>query len=199
MALDFKVYPHFINSSGKTRIHRRQNTERRTSMEYIHKITSPVGVLTVSSDGQNISGLWIEGQKYFAKTLGKDVLEQNLPVFENVRKWLDIYFSGKEPDFMPLLMPKGSVFQKSIWNNLCKIPYGKTTTYGELSEQFELENKGKHTSARAVGGAVGHNPISILIPCHRVIGKNSNLTGYAGGITTKIKLLKLEGITIEKC
>jgi methylated-DNA-[protein]-cysteine S-methyltransferase len=94
---------------------------------------------------------------------------------------------------MPPLMPKGSLFQKSIWNNLCKIPYGQTTTYGELARQFELENKGKHTSARAAGGAVGHNPISILIPCHRVIGKNGNLTGYAGGIDVKIKLLQLEG------
>jgi methylated-DNA-[protein]-cysteine S-methyltransferase len=171
--------------------------KRGKSMEYIHKIKSPVGILTVSSDGQNISGLWIEGQKYFAKTLGKDVLERNLSVFENVQEWIDIYFSGKEPDFMPPLLPNGSPFQKSIWNNLCKIPYGQTTTYGELAKQFELENKGKHTSARAIGSAVGHNPISILIPCHRVIGKNRNLTGYAGGIVKKEMLLKLEGISIE--
>jgi methylated-DNA-[protein]-cysteine S-methyltransferase len=167
-------------------------------MEYINKIKSPIGILTVSSDGQNISGLWIEGQKYFAKTLEKDVLEQDLPIFENIRKWLNIYFSGKEPGFMPPLMPKGSLFQKLIWNYLCKIPYGQTIAYGELAEQFALENKGKHTSARAVGGAVGNNPISILIPCHRVIGKNGNLTGYAGGIVTKIKLLKLEDINVEK-
>jgi methylated-DNA-[protein]-cysteine S-methyltransferase len=167
-------------------------------MEYIRKIKSPVGALTISSDGKNICGLWIEGQKYFAKTLEKNVLEQNLPIFENVQKWLDIYFSGKEPGFMPPLMPKGSPFQKSIWNNLCKIPYGKTTTYGDLAKQFELENKGEHTSARAVGGAVGHNPISILIPCHRVIGRNGNPTGYAGGIDKKIKLLNLEGVTALK-
>jgi methylated-DNA-[protein]-cysteine S-methyltransferase len=165
-------------------------------MEYIHKIKSPLGTLMVSSDGQNISGLWIEGQKYFAKTLDKDFLEKNLPVFENVQKWLAVYFLGKEPDFMPPLMPKGSPFQKAIWNSLCTIPYGQTTTYGELAKQFELENK-KHTSARAVGGAVGHNPISILIPCHRVIGRNAHLTGYAGGIAKKIKLLKLEGIIVK--
>ncbi|MDR1446118.1 MAG: methylated-DNA--[protein]-cysteine S-methyltransferase [Treponema sp.] len=167
-------------------------------MEYIQKIRSPVGVLTVSSDGENICGLWIEGQKYFAKTLEKDVLEQNLPIFEKIRKWLDIYFSGEEPDFMPHLMPKGSPFQKSVWINLSKIPYGKTTSYGELAKQFESDNKGRSGSARAIGGAVGHNPISILIPCHRVIGKNGNLTGYAGGIAVKIKLLELEGITITK-
>jgi methylated-DNA-[protein]-cysteine S-methyltransferase len=162
-------------------------------MEYIHKIKSPLGQLTVSSDGQNISGLWIEGQKYFAKTLEKDVLEQNLPVFETLEKWLALYFSGGEPDFMPPLNPRGSPFQKSVWNNLCKIPYGQTTSYGELAKQFDRENKGKHTSPRAIGGAVGRNPISILIPCHRVIGKNGSLTGYAGGIAAKTMLLKLEG------
>jgi methylated-DNA-[protein]-cysteine S-methyltransferase len=166
-------------------------------MEYIHNVKSPVGILTISSDGKNISGLWIEKQKYFAKTLGKDVLEQNLPIFENVQKWLDIYFSGKEPDFMPPLMPKGSAFQTSVWNILCKIPYGQTTTYGEIAKRFELENKDAHTSARAIGTAVGRNPISILIPCHRVIGKNGDLTGYAGGIDTKFKLLQLEGVKIN--
>ena len=167
-------------------------------MEYIQKIKSPIGILTVSSDSKNISGLWIEGQKYFVKTLGKDVLKQNLPIFENVRNWLDIYFSGKEPNFIPPFMLKGSPFQESIWADLCKIPYGQTTTYGELAKQFELKNKGKHMSARAIGSAVGHNPISILIPCHRVMGKNGNPTGYAGGIATKIKLLQLEGINIDK-
>ncbi|MDR2027494.1 MAG: methylated-DNA--[protein]-cysteine S-methyltransferase [Prevotellaceae bacterium] len=161
-------------------------------MEYIYKIKSPVGILTASSDGQNVCGLWMEGQKYFARTLGNDVLEQNLPIFEDVQRWLDVYFSGREPDFMPPLMPKGSPFQKSIWDNLCKIPYGQTTTYGELAKQFDLENKGKHTSPRAVGSAVGRNPVSIIIPCHRVVGKNGSLTGYAGGIDTKIKLLRLE-------
>ncbi|MDR2785544.1 MAG: methylated-DNA--[protein]-cysteine S-methyltransferase [Treponema sp.] len=163
-------------------------------MEYIHSIKSPVGILTVSSDGNNVRGLWIEGQKYFAGTLGEDVLEQNLPIFGSVQKWLDVYFSGKEPDFMPPLMPKGSSFQTSIWDILRKIPYGQTTTYGEIAKLFGLENKGSHTSARAVGNAVGHNPISILIPCHRVIGKNGDLTGYAGGIGTKLKLLQLEGV-----
>jgi methylated-DNA-[protein]-cysteine S-methyltransferase len=173
-----------------------ENTERSIHMEYVYRIKSPVGILTVSSDGKNVCGLWIEGQKYFAKTLGKDVPEQNLPVFEDVEKWLDIYFSGKEPGFMPPLMPEGSPFQKSIWNILRKIPYGKTTSYGAIAKQLELENKGKPTSARAAGSAVGHNPVSILIPCHRVIGKNGDLTGYAGGLDIKRKLLQLEGIEI---
>jgi methylated-DNA-[protein]-cysteine S-methyltransferase len=161
-------------------------------MEYIHKIKSPVGILTVASDGTNITGLWIDGQKYFAKTLEKDVLTKNLPIFENVQKWLNIYFSGKYPEFMPPLMPKGSPFQKTIWNNLCKIPYGQTATYGKIANEFE----GKPTSARAVGNAVGHNPISILIPCHRVIGKDNKLKGYAGGLNKKIQLLKIEGVFV---
>ena len=163
-------------------------------MEYIQKIKSPVGLLTVSSGGKEISGLWIEGQKHFLKTLDKDAVEQKLPVFDDVKKWLDIYFSGKEPDFLPPLSPKGSEFQRKIWKYLCKIPYGKTVTYGGLAEKFKSQNNGKGMSARAVGGAVGRNPVSILIPCHRVIGKNNSLTGYAAGITVKTKLLQLEGI-----
>jgi methylated-DNA-[protein]-cysteine S-methyltransferase len=163
-------------------------------MEYIQKISSPIGTLIVSSDGTNITGLWIEGQKYFARTLEKDAFEKNLPIFERVREWLDIYFYGKRPDFMPPLMPKGSSFQKSIWDILCKIPYGQTTTYGVIADEYEQVNNGKPTSARAVGGAVGHNPISILIPCHRVVGKNNDLTGYAGGLHRKRELLKLEGV-----
>jgi methylated-DNA-[protein]-cysteine S-methyltransferase len=165
-------------------------------MEYLHTIKSPVGLLTVTSDGQNLCGLWIEGQKYFARTLGNDVLEQNLPVFEQVRRWLDSYFSGREPDFMPPLAPKGTPFQQLIWRRLCEIPYGKTRTYGELAARPGIKNKS--TSPRAAGGAVGRNPISILIPCHRVIGKDGGLVGYAGGINVKLKLLQLEGIDIKE-
>jgi methylated-DNA-[protein]-cysteine S-methyltransferase len=163
-------------------------------MECFCKIKSPVGMLTVSSAGETVLGLWIEGQKYFAHTLEKNAVEQNLPIFECVRTWLDCYFSGKEPDFTPPLMPKGSPFQKSIWDILCKIPYGQTASYGEIAKQYETQNKGKHTSPRAIGGAVGHNQISIIIPCHRVVGSDGSLTGYAGGIDKKIWLLQLEGI-----
>ncbi|MDR2177290.1 MAG: methylated-DNA--[protein]-cysteine S-methyltransferase [Treponema sp.] len=164
-------------------------------MEYVHTTKSPFGTITLSSDGEHLSGLWFEGQKYFARTLEKGAAEQNLPVFADVEKWLDVYFSGKEPDYMPPLMPKGSPFQQSIWDILRKIPYGQTTSYGEIARQFELEHKGSHTSARAAGGAVGRNPISILIPCHRVVGKNGDLTGYAGGFGIKAALLRMEGIT----
>jgi methylated-DNA-[protein]-cysteine S-methyltransferase len=161
-------------------------------MEYICKIKSPLGTLTISSDSYNICGLWLDKQKYFCKTLEQNAQEQDLPIFNDVRRWLDIYFSGKNPNFTLPLMPKGSVFQKSIWNNLCKIPYGHTITYGELAKNFEMTNNNQRTSARAVGNAVGHNPISILIPCHRVIAKSGNLTGYAGGLEAKLKLLELE-------
>jgi methylated-DNA-[protein]-cysteine S-methyltransferase len=163
-------------------------------MEYIYKMQSPVGALTVSSDGVNILGLWIEGQKYFSATLGGEFLERRLPIFVEVERWLEKYFLGKEPDFMPSLAPQGSAFQKTIWNILCKIPYGQTTTYSEIAKQYELQNKNKRTSARATGNAISHNPISILIPCHRVIGKNGDLTGYAGGLDIKRKFLQIEKI-----
>ena len=165
-------------------------------MEYINSIKSPVGMLTISSDGNSISGLWIEGQKYFGKNLKKENLKQNLPIFDIVKNWLNIYFSGKNPDFLPELSPIGTSFQESIWNILSRIPYGQTTTYGEIAKILENENEGKPTSARAVGNAIGHNPISILIPCHRVIGKKGELTGYAGGILKKKQLLQTEGINI---
>jgi methylated-DNA-[protein]-cysteine S-methyltransferase len=163
-------------------------------MEYSCKIKSPVGLLTVSSDGENILGLWIEGQKYFAKTLGQEAVEQDVPLFEKTRAWLDLYFSGREPDFSIPVKPRGSLFQKSIWNILCKIPYGQTTTYGDIAEQYTVQNAGKTMSARAVGGAVGKNPISIIIPCHRVLGAGGSLTGYAGGVDKKKRLLQMEGI-----
>jgi methylated-DNA-[protein]-cysteine S-methyltransferase len=163
------------------------------AMDYFCKIPSPLGTLTAASNGEAITGLWIEGQKYFALTLDKGAAEQNAPPFEQLHAWLDRYFSGKEPDFMPPLMPRGSAFQQSVWDLLRKVPYGQTTTYGTLAKQHGERSGGK-SSPRAIGGAVGHNPISILIPCHRVVGADGSLTGYAGGVDKKIWLLRLEGI-----
>jgi methylated-DNA-[protein]-cysteine S-methyltransferase len=165
-------------------------------MEYIHNIKSPVGTLTVSSDGDSIAGLWIEGQKYFAQTLGKEAIKQGVPVFKDVERWLDVYFSGRQPNFTLPLAPEGSQFQKAVWDILNRIPYGQTVSYGEVAKLYEAENGGTPTSARAVGGAVGRNPISIIIPCHRVVGKNGNLTGYAGGVSKKLQLLSLEKATM---
>ena len=119
-----------------------------------------------------------------------DIPQKNLPIFDEVKIWLKIYFSGREPNFTPKLHMIGTNFRLEVWKILMQIPYGKITTYGEIAEKL-------NSSARAVGGAVGHNPISIIIPCHRVIGTNGNLTGYAGGIYKKIKLLQLEGVQIK--
>lgn len=164
--------------------------------EYIMKYAAPVGLLTIASDGTSITGLWMEGQKYYAATLGSNAAEAQLPVFERAVEWLNGYFRGERPERGLPLAPKGSEFRKSVWQALCAIPYGEVTTYGDIAKTIALKMGKETMSAQAVGGAVGHNPISILIPCHRVVGMNGSLTGYAGGIDKKIKLLKMEGIDI---
>lgn len=161
-------------------------------MEYISHYPSPVGNILLAADETGLTGLWFEGQKYFPHHLDKEALEKELPIFEHTKKWLDIYFSGKEPDFTPPLHFEGTTFQNQVWKILCSIPYGQTMTYGEIAKQLARENNVPRMSAQAVGGAVGHNEISIIIPCHRVVGSNGSLTGYAGGIDKKIKLLQLE-------
>lgn len=173
-------------------------TARHTSetggkrMQYTGKYESPLGRIMLAADEIGITGLWFEGQKYFALYLDKENEEKELPVFEQARKWLDIYFSGKEPDFKVPLHFTGSPFQNDVWEILYQIPYGQTTTYGAIAAQL-AEKKGlARMSAQAVGGAVAHNGISIIVPCHRVVGKNGSLTGYAGGIDKKIALLKME-------
>ncbi len=166
-----------------------------TAVTYIMKYPSQLGLITVAADGDNIIGLWLEGQKYFAATLTGEPVEENIPVFEEARRWLDIYFSGAVPDFTPPLAPCGSEFRQKVWKLLLEIPCGETASYGELARRFE-QRFGRRTSARAVGGAVGHNPISVIIPCHRVVGSDGSLTGYAGGVDKKIKLLHLEGVEI---
>lgn len=163
-------------------------------MDYTYEYISPIGTLTVASDGTCVTGLWIKGQKYYANTLGIDAREQDLQIFESVRKWLDYYFSGKKPEFMLPLSPKGSPFQQLVWKLLCEIPYGEVTSYKNIAKRIEQQTDRKSMSAQAVGGAVGHNPISIIIPCHRVLGSDGSLTGYAGGIGTKKQLLQLEGV-----
>ena len=161
--------------------------------DYIAHYSSPLGSMTLASDGTALTGLWFNGQKYFADTLKEvQTLNPNLPVFDLTRQWLDIYFSGKEPTFTPPLLLQGSPFRKQVWQLLLEIPYGRTMTYGELARKLQCK------SAQAVGGAVGHNPISLIIPCHRVIGADGSLTGYAGGIERKASLLKLESYKQEK-
>ena len=162
-------------------------------MEYIAHYDSPLGGITLASDGDALIGLWFDGQKYYADALDTDHEEKELPIFEQTKKWLDIYFSGKSPDFTPPLNMKTTEFRKAVWEVMLTIPYGKTMTYGEIAEQIAKRNGIKRMSAQAVGGAVGHNSISLIIPCHRVVGTDGSLTGYAGGIQKKEKLLEMEG------
>ena len=167
-------------------------------MFFISKYKSPVGEITIASNGEMLTGLWLDGQKNFADTLLENYEEKDLPVFEQTKKWLDIYFSGKAPDFTPPLDMGGiSPFRKRVWEIMLEIPFGQTSTYGKIAKQI-AEETGKNVSAQAVGGAVGHNSISLVIPCHRVVGTNGGLTGYAGGIDKKIKLLRLEGVDVSK-
>lgn len=165
-------------------------------MQYTHKYSSPLGAITTASDGQKLTGLWFDGQKYFGRTLEKEHEEKFLSVFECTDAWLDMYFSGKKPDFTPPLSLSGSPFRQKVWEILLAIPYGKTTTYGAIAAQIAAETGLSHMSAQAVGGAVGHNPISVIVPCHRVLGSDGSLTGYAGGTDKKIRLLQLEGVRI---
>lgn len=161
---------------------------------------SPVGGLTLACDARHLVGLWLEGQKYYADTVDGELEEQpDAPVLKLTRAWLDAYFSGKRPDISALsLAPSGSAFRQLVWKFLCAIPYGQCRTYGEIARQVAAATHKPHMSSRAVGGAVGHNPISIIIPCHRVIGANDKLTGYAGGIDKKLLLLQREGVDISR-
>ena len=167
-------------------------------MDYTHHYTSPLGGITLASDGNALTGLWFDEQKYFADTLSGDYEEKMLPVFEQTDKWLAIYFSGKAPDFTPPLCMKTTAFRKRVWEIMLTIPFGKTMTYGEISDVIAREKGLKRMSAQAVGGAVGHNSISLIIPCHRVVGTNGSLTGYAGGIDKKVKLLTMERADMSK-
>lgn len=167
---------------------------------YITYYDSILGKLTIAGDGENIIGLWIEGQKYFADTIKNEniIKKDDLSIFIKTKEWLDRYFRGERPDIKELkLSPKGSEFRQNVWKILCRIPYGQTITYGKIAKEIaKLMNKNS-MSAQAIGNAVGHNPISIIIPCHRVVGTNGGLTGYAGGIDKKRELLELENADVK--
>ena len=151
-----------------------------------------LGDILLAADEIGLTGLWFEGQKYFANTLPDEHISEETPTLTEAKKWLAVYFSGKEPKFTPPLHPTGSAFRQEVWQILLEIPYGQTITYGKIAKQMAKIKNTLHMSAQAVGGAVGHNEISIIIPCHRVVGTKGSLTGYAGGIDRKIALLKLE-------
>lgn len=161
-------------------------------MQYTSRYASPLGSILLAADDIGLVGLWFEGQKYFAHGLEKTHEEKEIPLFAKVKRWLDVYFSGQAPQFAVPLHFIGSDFQKEVWELLRTIPYGQTTTYGAIAKQLAAKRGLPQMSAQAVGGAVGHNEISVIVPCHRVVGKNGSLTGYAGGIDKKAELLRLE-------
>ena len=161
-------------------------------MNNIFHYTSPIGGITLASDGEALTGLWFDGQKYFPNKLVDESTEAELPIFTQTCNWLDIYFSGKEPSFTPLISRRTTPFRKAVYDILLTIPYGQTITYGGVARILAERQGVERMSAQAVGGAVGHNPIGIIIPCHRVVGTDGRLAGYAGGLDKKIALLKLE-------
>jgi len=171
-------------------------------MAYKTYYSSPIGSLTLACDSsaENIIGLWMQEQKYYGGTVSEEMREkENLPIFNKGKQWLDKYFAGKKPSISDLqLAPNGGEFRKAVWEILCEIPYGELITYGEIGKEVAKRMNKKSMSGQAIGGAVGHNPISIIIPCHRVVGSNGSLTGFAGGLEKKIKLLELEGVELSK-
>ncbi|MDR1193888.1 MAG: methylated-DNA--[protein]-cysteine S-methyltransferase [Peptococcaceae bacterium] len=164
-------------------------------MYYSASYQSPVGALKLACDGENLVGLWIYGQKYYGGTILPELRENDgIPVLKAARDWLDRYFAGKKPAIAELpLAPAGGDFRQGVWDILREIPYGEVVTYGGIAQKLAAKMGRARMSPQAVGGAVGHNPIGIIIPCHRVVGGNDSLTGYAGGIPTKVRLLELEG------
>ena len=161
-------------------------------MDCTHHYESPLGGITMAGRGHALTGLWFDGQRHFAETLSAEHAEKHLPVFEEADRWLGLYFSGRVPNFTPALAPEGSPFRKAVWKILLTVPFGETITYGQIAERLAKEAGTGRVSPRAVGGAVGHNPVSLIIPCHRVIGTDGSLTGYAGGTDRKNRLLQME-------
>ena len=168
-------------------------------MTYTQYIHSSLGKIFFASDGEALTGLWFEGQKYFGSTLEAqaEVVQvpqrKQLPIFEVTQEWIQVYYSGKEPDFTPKLALQGTHFQKQVWKALLEIPFGTTTSYGAIAKKLAVARGISKISAQAVGTAVGRNPISIIVPCHRVLGADGSLTGYAAGTSIKRALLELEG------
>ncbi len=161
-------------------------------MDHVCHYHSPLGDLTLASDGEALIGLWFDDQKYYADTLQEGYDETASPLFDDAIRWLDAYFNGQIPSFVPEFHFRTSAFRQRVWQILLTIPYGKTMTYQEIAQIIAKERGIEKMSAQAVGNAVGHNPISLIIPCHRVIGSDGSLTGYAGGLERKRELLEME-------
>lgn len=164
-------------------------------MDYISEYSSPLGIITLKSDGKALTGLWFQRHRY-APLPDEGKYEENILIFRETRKWLDIYFDGRNPGFTPKIAYRLSDFASMVMEDMLRIPFGRTVCYGDIAASI-AERTGKKPCPQAVGGAVGHNPISIIVPCHRVVGKSGSLTGYGGGIDRKIALLRLEGVDME--
>lgn len=169
-------------------------------MYYSTTCGSPIGSLTLASDGENLVGLWMEGQKYYGGTIPENMMpKDDLPLFGTTKTWLKRYFNGENPDLNELpLAPLGSEFRQGVWAILREVPYGEVITYGAIAKKMAVQRGKSRMSSQAVGGAVGHNPISIIIPCHRVVGANGSLTGFSGGMKKKLALLELEKVDLSK-
>ncbi len=167
-------------------------------MYYVSSYEAPMGTLTLVSNETCLIGSWFEGQKYYMEPVAnEDVVPKETEVLRRTKKWLDDYFAGRMPALITLpLAPQGSTFRKLVWHILCQIPYGQVRTYKEIANEVASYEGKDHMSAQAVGGAIGHNPISVIIPCHRVVGTKGSLTGYAGGLDKKKALLQHEGANL---
>ena len=166
-------------------------------MIYTSQYVSPLGAITLACDEEAVTGLWFNGQKHFGNILPPDTQGRERPLLKEAKKWLDIYFSGRKPDFLPPLRYDFTPFRKAVCDIMLTIPYGRTMTYGDIAARVAHQRGLEKMSAQAVGGAVGHNPISLMIPCHRVVGTGGSLTGYGGGIARKVKLLELEHVDMK--
>ena len=167
-------------------------------MLYTHRTTSPLGDILLAADDEGLTGLWfVENQRHLGEGLSERAEERPSPFFDAAVRWLALYFSGRDPGFTPPLHLTGTPFRNRVGALMLKIPYGETTTYGSLARTIALERGDGRMSCRAVGGAVGHNPISLIVPCHRVLGSDGRLTGYGGGLERKVALLRLEGVEVN--
>lgn len=166
-------------------------------MIYTSQYVSPLGAITLACDEEAVTGLWFNGQKHFGNILPLDTQGRERPLLKEAKEWLDIYFSGRKPDFFPPLRYDSTPFRKAVCDIMLTIPYGRTMTYSDIAARVAHQRGLEKMSAQAVGGAVGHNPISLMIPCHRVVGTGGSLTGYGGGIARKVKLLELEHVDMK--
>ena len=171
---------------------------RKESMHYLSHYESPLGAMTMASDGEHLTGLWFDGQKYDRSTISDEaVVQPLLPVFTQTARWLDAYFEGTDTGFTPPIRVEGSDFKKMVTAIMLSIPFGATSTYARIATEVARRTGRRHMSAQAVGGAVGHNPIALIVPCHRVLASDGSLRGYAGGVDRKEWLLKMEGVNMS--